>query len=205
MLSGYANFTGGAKYPPTISPLLLGWPGSVPTCAHRATTALLPSPRGQARWSPTARVQRGSFETARCTSTGDHLVCPLILLLSAHVPEAQDQRGYPSIPFYRGGSASTETMPAVSPLPSKLASLSLHRAAWSVLDCARRTSTARFPTRHRMPSDCANITGGARYPPRLDREGKLELTKAPRSRDRGCGNSRRFPPGQARRIAPGGM
>ena len=42
------------------------------------------------------------------------------------------------------------------------------------------------------------MTGGARYPPRLSREGKLELTKAPRSRDRGCKNSRRFPPGEAR-------
>jgi hypothetical protein len=44
-------------------------------------------------WSPTARVQRGSSETARCTSTGDHLVCPLMLLLRARVPGAQDQRG----------------------------------------------------------------------------------------------------------------
>ena len=42
------------------------------------------------------------------------------------------------------------------------------------------------------------MTGGARYSPRLSREGKLELTRTPRSRDRGCGNSRRFPPGQAR-------
>ncbi len=33
-------------------------------------------------WSPTARIQRGSSEIARCTSTGDHLVCPLILLPS---------------------------------------------------------------------------------------------------------------------------
>ena len=49
-----------------------------------------------------------------------------------------------------------------------------------------------------MPSGFANMTGGARYPPRLSREGKLELTKAPRSLDRGCGNSRRFPPGEAR-------
>jgi hypothetical protein len=30
------------------------------------------------------------------------------------------------------------------------------------------------------------------------REGKLELTKRPRPPDRGCGNSRRFPPGDAR-------
>ena len=49
-----------------------------------------------------------------------------------------------------------------------------------------------------MPSRFANMTGGARYSPRLSREGKLELTKAPRSLDRGCGNSRRFPPGEAR-------
>ena len=49
-----------------------------------------------------------------------------------------------------------------------------------------------------MPLGFANMTRGARYPPRLSREGKLELTKAPRSEDRGCGNSRRLPPGEAR-------
>ena len=38
------------------------------------------SPEGGLDWSPTARVQRGSSQTARCTSTGDHLVCPLLLL-----------------------------------------------------------------------------------------------------------------------------
>jgi hypothetical protein len=38
--------------------------------------------RGRARWSPTARVQQGSSETARCTSTGDYLACSLILLPS---------------------------------------------------------------------------------------------------------------------------
>jgi hypothetical protein len=36
-------------------------------------------PGGRTRWSPTARVQRGSSQTARCASTGDHLVCPHIL------------------------------------------------------------------------------------------------------------------------------
>jgi hypothetical protein len=49
-----------------------------------------------------------------------------------------------------------------------------------------------------MPLAFADVTGGARYPPALSREGKLELTKASRSPDRGCGNSRRFPPGEAR-------
>jgi hypothetical protein len=41
---------------------------------------------GRARWSPTARVQRGSSETARCTSTGDHLVCPLSLQARSFSP-----------------------------------------------------------------------------------------------------------------------
>jgi hypothetical protein len=36
-------------------------------------------------WSPTARVQRGSSETARCTSKGDHLDRPLIHLPSSLV------------------------------------------------------------------------------------------------------------------------
>jgi hypothetical protein len=59
----------------------------------------------------------------------------------------------------------------------------------------RTTRQPLFPFHTRMPSAFANVTGGARYPPRLSRDGRLELTKAPRSQDRGCGNSRRFPPG----------
>ena len=41
--------------------------------------------------------------------------------------------------LHRGGSASTETMPAVPPFPSKLARFSLHRTAWLILDCAHPT------------------------------------------------------------------
>ncbi len=48
------------------------------------------------------------------------------------------------------------------------------------------------------PTACAHFTGGARHPPRFHREGRLELTKASRSRDRDCGNSRRLPPGETR-------
>ena len=44
-------------------------------------------------------------------------------------------------PLHRGGSASTETMPAVS--PPLQARLSLHREAWLILECARWTSTFR--------------------------------------------------------------
>ena len=62
----------------------------------------------------------------------------------------------------------------------------------------RTTRQPLLPFHTRMPSAFANVTGGARYPPRLSRDGRLELTKAPRSQDRGCGNSRRFPPGEAR-------
>ena len=46
--------------------------------------ACLFSPLGRARWSPAARVQRGSSETARCTSIGDRLVCPLLLHRHLH-------------------------------------------------------------------------------------------------------------------------
>ncbi len=58
--------------------------------------------------------------------------------------------------------------------------------------------TALFYTQQGMPSGYAHFTGGARHPPRVHREGKLELTKASRSQDRGCGNSRRLPPGETR-------
>ena len=89
-----------------------------------AFTALIKGPHsfivfleGGLAWSPTARVQRGSSETARCTSTGDHLVCPLMLLLRARVPGAQDQRGCPSHPSDRARSASKKgTWPLPTPL-----------------------------------------------------------------------------------------
>ena len=46
----------------------------------QATTTSIFSLEGGLDWSPTARVQRGESATARCASTGDHLVCPLPLL-----------------------------------------------------------------------------------------------------------------------------
>src|SRR5438093_13567438 len=49
----------------------------------------------------------------------------------------------------------------------------------------------------------SDMTRGAGNPPRLCREGKLELTKAPRSSDRGGGNSRRVPPDKARKGRSG--
>jgi hypothetical protein len=48
---------------------------------------------GWARWSPPARVQRGSSETARCTSKGDRLACPLSFIPKPRPPGAQDQHG----------------------------------------------------------------------------------------------------------------
>jgi hypothetical protein len=59
-------------------------------------------------------------------------------LLRSRVPGAQDQRGCPSNPFYRGGSASTETMPAVSPLPFQARSISLK--GWGLIDLPLRAS-----------------------------------------------------------------
>jgi len=56
----------------------------------------------------------------------------------ARVPGAQDQRGCPSNPFYRGGFASTETIPAVSPLPFHARSLSLQ--GWGLIDLPMRAS-----------------------------------------------------------------
>ena len=54
---------------------LCGMGAVVVRYTHWATTALLSLTRGRARWSSTARVQRGEPATARCTSTGGHLVC----------------------------------------------------------------------------------------------------------------------------------
>ena len=59
-------------------------------------------PWGRAKWSPIARVQRGSSETARCTSTGDHLACssdPRVRASNGHILIVRVPRaGCPSIP-----------------------------------------------------------------------------------------------------------
>jgi len=53
---------------------------------HRSSISL--PLEGGLDWSPTARVQRGESATARCASTGDHLVCPLLPLLDDHLNAA---------------------------------------------------------------------------------------------------------------------
>jgi len=63
-------------------------------------------------------------ETARCTSTGVHLVCPLMHLLSLCVPRAQEINGPPS-PF----------------LLNSLTTSPKGAGSWG-LNCARRTTTA---------------------------------------------------------------
>ena len=72
--------------------------------------------RGWPAWSPTARVQRGPSQAARCASTGDQLTSPSKLArlfpkrgglgwsLTAHVERPQ---------FYRGGSVSTRDHPGL--------------------------------------------------------------------------------------------
>ena len=99
------------------------------------------------------------------------------------------------------GSGRSYIHPGVAELPDcsiqgnpRQARLPLHIAAKGYLFTHRKSP--RLPTG--LPLGFAHMTGRARYPPRLSREGKLELTKGPRSPDRGCGNSRRFPPGDAR-------
>src|SRR5437588_11700253 len=72
-------------------------------CAHRATTVRLNDPSKLACLLSLGRAPilvyvRPSNEA----------------LLRARVPGAQDQRGCPSNPSYRGGSAGKETMPAAS-------------------------------------------------------------------------------------------
>jgi hypothetical protein len=79
-------------------------------------------------WSPTARIQRGSSETARCTSTGDHLVCPLILLPSLLVSLFG---GLPD----RFSTARGEREPSI------LSSPSFQRGGQMVLACAHRGTT----------------------------------------------------------------
>jgi hypothetical protein len=76
-------------------------------------------------WSPTARVQRGSSETARCTSTEDHQApsppLPHLSILSEGAGIVSTAR-IEGPPLYRGASASTETsqlsrLPPSSPPP----------------------------------------------------------------------------------------
>ena len=55
----------------------------IPTAAVERPPLFRLSIEGGLDWSPTARVQRGSSETARCTSKGDYLDRPLILLPSS--------------------------------------------------------------------------------------------------------------------------
>src|SRR5713101_107076 len=63
--------------------------------------------RERARWSPTARVQRGSYETARCTSTGDRSDYVSILITSPRgVPRLSFTARIEGLPNHRGASAS---------------------------------------------------------------------------------------------------
>jgi hypothetical protein len=63
------------SFPARILPLLLfpfqGYPARSSIARLERPPLFYLLPRGRARWSPTARVQRGSSQTARCTSTGD--------------------------------------------------------------------------------------------------------------------------------------
>ncbi|MEK7236753.1 MAG: hypothetical protein AAB242_09025, partial [Nitrospirota bacterium] len=55
-----------------------------------------------------------------------------------------------------------------------------------------------------MPSRVAHLTGGPRYPPRRNREGKLELTRAHGHQTVAAGIPEGFRPVQPGRIGPGG-
>jgi hypothetical protein len=61
------------------------------------------------------------------------------------------------------------------------------------------------PSTHQgIPSRVARLTGGPRYPPRLSREGKLELTNAHGRKTVAAGIPEGFRPVQPGRIGPGG-
>jgi hypothetical protein len=82
---------------------------------YSVASILLVLPRGVARLSFTARIERPPFHRGGSASKKDGLAAPPFLL-SPRVPGAQDQRGC-SIPIL---------------------CLHLEGAAWLILDCARR-------------------------------------------------------------------
>ena len=72
----------------------------------------------------------------------------------------------------------------------------------------RRHSLIRLSRRGFSPAEAGPLRGERLHrrsgdPPSLCREGKLELTEAPRLLDRGRENSRRFPPGKDRKGRSG--
>ncbi len=98
---------------------------------------------------------------ARCTSTGDHLVCPHILPPSSLV--ISQGWGLIDLPL----RASNEATNA----PSKLARISLQRVAWLILNCACRTSTFRscaFHEQRGQPGYPSPPCGFLSFPPRMD-------------------------------------
>jgi len=79
------------------------------------SSLLLLLSRGWSVWSPTARVQRGPSEAARCASTGPHGFSQSIFFPLGgglvEPPTARIERP----PLYRGGSASTGGSPGHPP------------------------------------------------------------------------------------------
>jgi hypothetical protein len=106
-----------------------GGVGSI-TRIERPSPSIVPL-EGGLDWSPTARVQRGSSETARCTSTGDHLVCPLYSLQARSL--SLQGWGLIDLPLRASNDIND---------PSKLARFSLKGWPGLVPNCARRTTTA---------------------------------------------------------------
>ena len=124
--------------------------------------------------------------------------------------EALERKGMPPrhLLFCSASSRHPSSSPFISRCPSTCARSGSKKGTWpfplillSVGVPRAEGQPWRLSVHHTDSgalSGFANMTGGARYPPRLSWEGKLELTKAPRSRDCSGGNSRRLPPDEAR-------
>jgi len=98
------------------------------------------------------------------------------------------------------GTRTLNYSPSHTPIGEQLTdcSLPLSHLCWTI------TATLFHRVHFRREGERVSARcrrGGA--PPRRDRSGKPELTKAPRSYDRGRGNSGRIPRGQARKGRPG--
>ena len=112
---------------------------------------------GRLDWSPTARVQRGSSETARCTSTEDRLACSLMLPSSS--------LAY----LFRAAWAILEC--AYPTMLLQFATFPSGGVAQAALYCAHRTSTFRSCAFCEQEGHLTTLSQLSKLPRYLSRDG----------------------------------